>query len=280
LVIRADDLVAKPSTRLQRLLNLLLYLLSYWSFHQATKVLVPSDELTDVARRMFRLDQSDVAVSYNGVDRERFSNTRQIGPRLVWRRSHTVVFSGALSALRGVDILLRAIPAIKKAVPDLEVVILGDGPDLPRLVEISESLQLRDCVHFLGSVPPDTVSKHLSVARVAIGPLRASSQTFGAFPIKVLEYMAAGCVVVAGVQTVSSRLVSDRVNGLLVRPGDPIDLARAILTIFSDDRLAERIGQKGRETASRYGWEIVVSQLERTLLSALDFGGIKADGST
>ena len=66
----------------------------------------------------------------------------------------------------------------------------------------------------------------------------------------------------------------------LAGDGDPTDLARAILTALSDEGLTERIGEKGRETAYRYDWKIVVSQLERTLFSALDFEKSEVDRLT
>jgi glycosyltransferase involved in cell wall biosynthesis len=229
-------------------------------------IFVPGDELVRVCRRTYGL--ADVVdVSYNGTDVERY-NQRNRSDEL--RRSigshHIVIFSGLLSPGRGLEILLRVASLVREKIPDLKVIITGDGPDLPHLRNLATVLRLDDCVIFTGAIQPDIFPNYVASADVGIGELERDCTNYGSTPLKIIEYMASGCVAVVGEGAVSNHLIRRGVNGLLANSGDPDDVAQKILTVFSDKENARRIKERARHTVEeRFSWDVIVSELERKL---------------
>jgi len=112
---------------------------------------------------------------------------------------------------------------------------------------------------------------YLASADVGVGPLRATVETIGSTPVKVVEYMASGCVVVTGRGGVSENLVVDGVNGIVVESVDAASVAKGIMRAFSDEKLAVRLRSEARETAEKvYDWEVIVSELDDILRSTAE----------
>jgi phosphatidylinositol alpha-mannosyltransferase len=78
----------------------------------------------------------------------------------------------------------------------------------------------------------------------------------------LVEAMAAGLPVVASDIPGYREVVRDGVEGLLVPPRDPEDLADAVLTLLREPERASALGEAGRERARRYSWDAVVTELE------------------
>ena len=271
LIIRVDDLIVPPVTGIQKIIVFVLKWTTQWSFRRARLVLVPRSELVEPVRATYTI--KNIEVCPNGVEGERFNARNRSGNlRRMIGSDHIVVFAGGVERLYALDVLLSAAAILRENLPDLKILILGDGPDLRRLVCLAESLGLRKSVEFLGAVDRDMVPKYLASADVGIGPLRASIDTLGAAPIKVLEYMASGCIVVTARGTVSGRLLADGRNGLITKPGDANDVARAVMRIFLDQRFATRMRRNARATVEEgYDWKTVVSELRTHLLGLIRF---------
>jgi len=240
---------------------------TWLSFRQAKLVLVSGNEQGDIIEKLYGLRPEKVVTSYNGVDCAEFNpGNRSEALRHKLGSEHIVVFSGELSFERGVDLLIRALALIKPSYHDIKVIVLGDGPDLSRLIDLATTLGVSESIEFIGPVNPWLVPTYLASSDVAIGPLRALPQTYGTTPLKIVEYMASGPVVITGAGTVSARLIVDNLNGLLFQSGDVEDLARAILEAFSDEHIAERLSRNARDTAKKfYEWKNIVSELEAKL---------------
>jgi glycosyltransferase involved in cell wall biosynthesis len=262
-----DVLVPEPKSMVQSIVNLILKLTTLWSFRRAKMILVPGDELVDVCRRTYGLQSGVLDVSYNGADVKRFTHhnrsnelRRSIGSR------HIVIFSGLLSQGRGLEVLFNAASLIRERVPDLKVLITGDGPDLPHLRNLASTSGLNDCIVFTGAVHPDTFPTYLASADVGIGELQEDCTNYGSTPLKIVEYMASGCVVVTAKGAVSKGLIRDGINGLLSSSSDPNDVAKKILMVFHDKRKAKNIRKQARQTVEeKFSWDVIVSELERKI---------------
>jgi glycosyltransferase involved in cell wall biosynthesis len=266
LVIRTDDIVAMPSNPVETFLALVFRFCSLWSFRQAKLVLVSGHEQLEIVQKLYGLKPEEVAISYNGVNTVEFRpENRSDELRRKIGSNHIAVFSGLLSK-RGVDVLIRAIALIKPNFPDLRIIVMGDGPDLTRLVDLAASLGVSESIEFMGVVDPRLVPTYVASSDAAIGPLIASRQTHGTTPLKILEYMASGTVVITGKDTVSARLITDGEDGLIFHSGDAEGLARAITRAFSDEQFAEKIRKTARDRVKKnYEWQTVISALEAKL---------------
>ena len=89
---------------------------------------------------------------------------------------------------------------------------------------------------------------------------------YGSTPLKILEYMASGCVVVTAKGAVSSHLIRNGFNGVLTTPGDSDDVASKILSLLSDHQMATRLRENARRTVvTTFSWEVIGAKLERKL---------------
>ena len=119
---------------------------------------------------------------------------------------------------KGIDVAIRALPQV----PDFTLVVLGEGPERPRLEALADDLDVRDRVVLPGRVPD--VAAWLRRAEVYVQPAR-----WEGFGLGVLEAMLAGLPVVASNVSSLPELVVDGETGLLVPPDDPGALATAVL---------------------------------------------------
>jgi glycosyltransferase involved in cell wall biosynthesis len=151
---------------------------------------------------------------------------------------------GRLTAQKGYDTLLEAIPAILARVPSARFVWIGDGPLWDDLVEAVGAAGLRDIVRMIPS--SDDVPGLLAAADLLVLASR-----FEGLPLVALEAMAAGLAVVGTRVVGLEEAVVDGVTGLLVPPDDPAALAEAVATGLGDADLRVAWGAAGRDLQAR-----------------------------
>jgi glycosyltransferase involved in cell wall biosynthesis len=153
-----------------------------------------------------------------------------------------VVAVGRLKAPKDFLTLVRALGRLR---PDsFEAMIVGDGPDRARLEDEIESLGLAGHVRLAGE--RRDVPELLAGADVFALPSASEGM-----PVSVLEAMAAGLPVVASRVGGVPEQVADGETGLLVRPGDPHELAAALERLIGDRDLRRRLGAAGRARAEQ-----------------------------
>jgi glycosyltransferase involved in cell wall biosynthesis len=151
-----------------------------------------------------------------------------------------MLYFGRLSSEKGVDDLLRAMQRL----PQMRLIIAGDGPRRSGLQELAASLGLAN-VEFTGHVRPAQRDSLIAQSRFTVLPSHAY-ETLGK---TILESYAEGRAVVASDTGSRRELVHEGETGLLYRAGDTDSLADAIATLDSRPELAERMG--------RAGWDFV-----------------------
>jgi glycosyltransferase involved in cell wall biosynthesis len=146
--------------------------------------------------------------------------------------------------------LARAWPSVVRRRPDARLHVFGkDGrtPELPSMKAHLVELLGSDAgtVTFHGHVPRADLKAALHRARAAVFPSYAES-----FGIAPFEAMGCGCPTIYTERGPGPEVVRDGIDGLLVEPDDPADIARAILALLEDDALAGRLSPAGRERVS------------------------------
>jgi N-acetyl-alpha-D-glucosaminyl L-malate synthase BshA len=136
------------------------------------------------------------------------------------------------------------------------LVLVGDGPDLPRARVRVEELGIRDRVVFLGEYTP--VQELLSCSDLFLLPSRSES-----FGLAALEAMACGSPVVASRVGGLPEVVIDGETGYLCEAGDIDEMAAASIKILSDDKHRKELSDAGRALAvKRFSSECIVPQYE------------------
>ncbi len=157
-----------------------------------------------------------------------------------------------------VDVLLRAAAILEPRIPELEVRIVGGGPEGPRLRRLWSALRLEKVVRWVGDASPEALAREYNLADVFCLP--SVQEGFG---IVYLEAMAAGKPIVAAKAAAIPEVVK---HGLLVEPDNPEALAEAILRLYWDSELRERLGACGKLWVANYE----MTRVARQFLAAVE----------
>ncbi|HZS92917.1 MAG TPA: glycosyltransferase family 4 protein [Chloroflexota bacterium] len=158
---------------------------------------------------------------------------------------------------KGLPILLRAMPAVLQMVPDVDLLVVGDGPEGEHLREMVAQLNLGQRVRFLGALTNAEAIRWMMGCELFVLP--SLREPLG---IVNLEAMACGRAIVATRVDGVPEIVEHEVNGLLVPPDDPDALANAIVTLLRDPEKRRAMGERGRQKAlTSHTWDRYVDQL-------------------
>lgn len=202
-----------------------------------------------LARALEPLCRRPVAALPNGVAREFLEIARR-------PQAGLVAYAGGLMAWKGVDLLLRAVALL----PQARLEILGGeagSDDWRRLERLAGELGLGERFTMRPRVGQEAVRELLARAAVAVWPGSTGHRLGAEFtsPLKLFEYLAAGCAVAAPDLPAARELLADGDNSLLFTPEDPQDLARVLERLLADRELAGRLGEAGRRLAREYTWQ-------------------------
>jgi glycosyltransferase involved in cell wall biosynthesis len=164
-----------------------------------------------------------------------------------------------LDRAKRVDLLIEALAAARTPI---DAVIVGDGPERPRLKHLVEASGLSERVRFAGSVPDsELVRLYNSCRAVFYGPL---DEDFG---LVTVEALTAGKPVITVADSGGVlELVDDCESGLVAGAPEPNEVARCLDRLASDERLARELGERGRERAVDISWERAVDRLLRAAM--------------
>ena len=162
----------------------------------------------------------------NGVDIEEFPFGLSPDPTLCksLNLDGRVVlgFLGSFYEYEGLDLLLAAMPAILREFPNAVALLVGGGPAESALKEQALSLHLKDAVHFIGRVPHDLVQRYYDLVDIFVYPRHRMRLTETVTPLKPLEAMARGGIVLASDVGGHHELVRNGETGALF-PADNLD---------------------------------------------------------
>lgn len=156
----------------------------------------------------------------------------------------TILFLGRLSDKKGVLDLLYALPTVIANVPNVTLVIAGDG-DISHYQKQAQSLGIAAHVEFKGWVGPTEKFKLLSEAAVFALPSYSEG-----FPVGIIEAMAYGLPVVASTVGGIPDAITHGVDGLLIKAGDIASLSESLNQILSLPQLANDLGQNAQQKYS------------------------------
>ncbi len=162
----------------------------------------------------------------------------------------TIMSAGNLIPQKGFAELVEAFAIVHEGMPNTRLVIVGAGPEGPRLTTLASQLGVDRCVRLLGRVPHDVLLSLYDEADVFC--LASEDEGFG---IVYLEAMARGVPVVGSAGEGIADIVVSGVNGVLVPPRDAAAVAAALRQLLTNQCLCRRLGEAGRHTVStRLTW--------------------------
>ncbi|MGA7799193.1 MAG: TIGR04063 family PEP-CTERM/XrtA system glycosyltransferase [Gammaproteobacteria bacterium] len=193
-----------------------------------------------------------VTVIPNAVDLEQFSADGTADPllkqELGLENSRVLGFIGSFYSYEGLADLLRAMSRIRQHESAVKLLLVGGGPQEAELRRLTAELQLHESVVFTGRVAHSDVQRYYDLIDLFVYPRQSMRLTELVTPLKPLEAMARGRLVIASDVGGHRELISDRETGRLFKAGDPESLAATVVDFL------ENPGQwdASRETARRF----------------------------
>jgi glycosyltransferase involved in cell wall biosynthesis len=225
------------------------------TYRTADVAIATNESYRDVAleRGGFLRERTFVVRSCPDLDRIRKSAPQ---PELKEGRRFLVVFLGVMGHQDGLDLLLESIALITNPGnrQDTLFVLIGSGPELPRLKVLASQKGIEAVTRFTGSLPDEEVSAYFSSATLGVAPDRATPMNDKSTMNKILEYMAFGLPVVLYDLTEGRRSAGDA--ALYARLDDPEDFARQICRLLDSESLRSELGARGRRRIEEsLNWE-------------------------
>lgn len=212
----------------------------------------------DLVARGIPLDK--IGVVPNAVDINQFalggSPDPELKAQLGLAESRVIGFLGSFYAYEGLDLLIDALPAILEQAPDVKILLVGGGPQEANLKARAAAWNLSDKVVFVGRVPHAQVTRYYDLVDLLAYPRHRMRLTDLVTPLKPLEAMAQGRLLIASDVGGHQELIEDGHTGVLFRAGDTVDLAdKALATLDLPDAGASLRENGRRFVESERNWE-------------------------
>ncbi|MFI1193876.1 glycosyltransferase family 4 protein [Micromonospora sp. NPDC020750] len=179
-----------------------------------------------------------------------------------------VVCVSRLVPRKGQDMLIRALPAIRRRVPDAALLVVGGGPYRDTLEKLARQAGVERDVVFTGSVPSADLPAHYAAGDVYAMPCRTRNRGLDVegLGIVYLEASATGLPVVAGDSGGAPDAVREGETGYVVSGHDVAQLADRVATLLADRDLARQLGAAGRAWVEQeWRWETQAARMATLL---------------
>jgi len=250
------------------LYNMLLYpadrlLLRRLVAEQSETLICPDENIMEYARQAFpRTERTMIPYGIDILDRAEKSEIERFRSAYGLEGKRVILSLGHVHGLRDRRELVAALPAVRKAVGDVVVLIVGDeGVDTPR--KLAADLGVSDAVIFTGHIPRDQVAAHLALADMEIHLFYQDSGGKDSLGMASLEAMGSGLAVVGAAHkdTHGKGLLRDGENVVLVRRNTGKDLEKVIIDLLQDHERRGRIGRAaGKLIGDHFSWDRICQQ--------------------
>jgi glycosyltransferase involved in cell wall biosynthesis len=157
-----------------------------------------------------------------------------------------LIFAGRLSKEKGVEVLAEI---CKKLPDDINIIILGSGPDADKIKTIANS---KKNIHYLGYLPKERTIPLIRGSDILIQPSLSEG-----ISSTLLESMACKTPIITTNIGGNNELIVDNKTGILIDPGDSNELLKQIIRILNDQNLRDKITRSAYDEVQKYDWSNV-----------------------
>ena len=231
------------------LLHRVLSVIAGFLYRRADRIVVVSPAFKDHLVRYWNIPADVISIVENGVETELFcfnpQAARAVRDRLRVENRFMICYIGTLGNAHGLDTLLAAAEKMQAVMPNAMFLLLGEGAEKQRLIEIAATRNLAN-VKFLDQQPREEIPAYISAADLCLVILKKTELFKTVIPTKLLEYMSCQRPVIVAVDGQARRIVEEADGGVFVDPENPQALVEAILKLARNNELRAQMGTSGR----------------------------------
>ena len=233
----------------------------------ASSISVVSEESRLRCLRLGARGNRVVVVGNTPDDLGQLTSRQPFPPELrAWAQRPRALFVGTLLADRGVKEAVEALELVLREIPDACLVVVGDGPDRPRIAQTIERLGLGDHVALLGWQRHARLAEFYQHCQVGVLPFLDTPHVRITLANKLFDYMGAGLAVLAADLPPMRRVLEEVGAGVLYAVGNTRALAEQLLSLLKDPDRCRALGARGRAAVvAKYHW----GRDEATLLAVV-----------
>jgi colanic acid biosynthesis glycosyl transferase WcaI len=196
----------------------------------------------------WRVPEEKISVVENGVDATLFSS---IPPSLALQRDlridkFVVSYIGTIGNAHGLETVLEAASLLRERAPNVLFLMIGEGAEKEHLISLARSRALTN-LRFVDQQPREAIPACISASDACLVLLKGSPLFKTVLPTKMLEFMSCARPVILGVDGHARQILQQANAGIFIHPGNPAELADAVLRLAANPALCESMGSNGRQ---------------------------------
>ena len=238
------------------ILNFLYHLIDKIAVYYSDKTWVLTQRMIEARKKLHNIDNKNekqiiipIGVWFNRIKRKEYRSIRK----------NVLIYAGGLLPHQGVQLMIEALPLIKKEVKDITFEIIGIGDYRAELEALVKKKKLNDSVSFLGYFPNHKdVEERLSTAAVGVGLYSKELDiwSYYADPSKMKSYLVAGLPVITTDVTYFSQIVEEKHCGVVVNYTKE-DVAKKTISLLKDRKTHEKMRRNAIQLAKELDWQLL-----------------------
>jgi glycosyltransferase EpsD len=236
------------------------YPIEKWLAHYTDKLITITNEDYELASKIFKTEvyhvhgagaNSKKYFSYSKDEKEKLR--QDLGYS---KDDFILICTGELNKNKNQSTVIKAVAEVKTIIPNIKLLVAGNGPMQQELHNLINKLDLSNVVHLLGY--RTDLEKYMNICDVAV-----SASFREGLPINILEAMLCRKPVIASINRGHRELIDNNISGLMVEPHDVKGISVYIMKLFENENLRNELIKNALSTVSRFTCENVLKELKK-----------------
>lgn len=267
----------KTKSRLRRifgifyreLLKKIMGVIEHIVIHKCDHIIVVTSNLKKEVIKRYHKKGNDISIIENGANinlfkpLDKYKCKRKLGLDI---NKEFICFSGNLAPWQGIETFIMSGKWVFRTLPTVYYLILGDGLMRDSLEKSVKKNKLGEHVIFTGVVPYKKVPGYINSSEICVSPFtKERNSSSGLSALKIFEYAACSRPIISS-NISGLEFIEEQRIGLLIKPGNPNELADSIIHLMKDVEKRKEMGENGRRfIESTHSWKIVAKRVNEII---------------
>jgi len=231
-----------------------------------TRLICNSQNTANLLLNNWQVIPDKIAILNPGCDTSKFIPAKpdeNIKKSLNWQGKKVILTVGRLQERKGQDMLIKALPEIKKSIPNILYAVIGGGEEKQKLESLTEELSLKDNVLFMSEISDEQMIQAYQQCDVFALPNRTVGLDIEGFGMVLVEAQACAKPVIAGDSGGTAETMVIGKTGYIVDCTQPEPIAEKLITLLQEPEQCTKLGTAGRiHVEKTLDWQVHVKNAQ------------------